>query len=737
MDLNHPIFKFTEDLGFNASSEQLLEESILNFDLLCSRNDDELFLVTQRSIRTCNVHSSQYKLLQLSEPIGFEPVKALLNNSGTLMALNGAKNLMLVSLPTSEAVASTSDGILYAKSQVVGKFESTDICKVLFNEVSKAESNVVVLASDGCVRSFDINLSSEIPFHIFRLNEKLECNGLGYQDTLNATSISFGSSVNAVGSLSLYVNTEIGDVYTIFPFFPTILSVSLSFLKQLTDQTIELAKSSPDSIEALVQLKLVSQMLKNKEKFPVEFKISKRTGLVEKHYVIPVNIDLINSMELQGPLIISKFPDELYTEDGIDICHVNSQDQVILVSSWSNGSILVLRQQKDLCMRWRSKNVRNDIGSHNCSVLTVIAHFKTQSKCLMFPSFNSVLIKNRDYHLLTADNREPRLSKLRNRDGSSFSDTVLGVAQLTGFAEGKKAIILTKQTVECVTIPTSVVVAPSSSILCQQVSKPIERLIATVRKNSLMNIPFQEVFRFLESIKQKNAEHLRTISVGSFVSDEATLMEVQKLGDKMLHRIFALNKLSLMLLHRLALQQKEFKDQIIDFMKTKKKLDSHAAAVKYMFTQYSNRLERMKSRRSSIQSSLTALLCSLESSTRKSLPISAAEKEYFRELNLIKAKVVNREQGIQSQFEFLVNQVEYLQMKLQTYNKNKTNASLLIPTVKEVLTSNRPTEFNSWKNMKEQLIRNEQKSRQARQLLSKQLRLVNDKLAVLDLHESA
>ncbi|CCA40214.1 Hypothetical protein PP7435_CHR4-0034 [Komagataella phaffii CBS 7435] len=145
----------------------------------------------------------------------------------------------------------------------------------------------------------------------------------------------------------------------------------------------------------------------------------------------------------------------------------------------------------------------------------------------------------------------------------------------------------------------------------------------------------------------------------------------------------------------------------------------------------------MKSRCSSIQSSLTALLCSLESSTRKSLPISAAEKEYFRELNLIKAKVVNREQGIQSQFKFLVNQVEYLQMKLQTYNKNKTNASLLIPTVKEVLTSNRPLEFNSWKNMKEQLIRNEQKSREARQLLSKQLRLVNDKLAVLDLHESA
>ncbi|GMM33313.1 linker nucleoporin [Saccharomycopsis crataegensis] len=372
---------------------------------ICVRNGNEIFIAKQNTIRV-SLNGAATSFLLILSLIDSDIKDLVLNNSGTFLAVICEFKVYAVVLPPPNAFNEINSNTpsLAVEHYQVGEFmynkKDARILKAIWSPVAKYDSNLVVLSSDSIIRSFELGLSFQESIGSFNLRssdpseEKAESRETSFSlATVNSIqkpiSITFGSNnlSDPVGCLTLYVFTGEGDLYSLFPFHPTKLSVDDSFVELLFNYSLVLYNKLNDCIYELMekaeneevddeveeqlhkltlqkknitlQLHWVSSLKQSVKSSQKEYRYD---GKILKEYTILSPVTRISQLKLQGPILIDNIPNALtseYSINGTDIISVNNGDINVLQLAFDNGDLLMLIQQYDLFMRWRLIDIEN------------------------------------------------------------------------------------------------------------------------------------------------------------------------------------------------------------------------------------------------------------------------------------------------------------------------------------------------------------------------------------------
>ena len=184
------------------------------------RNSRDVFYAKRLMVRCCTLGSgvSKYNLLVSDAPslTLFQIEGISLNRRGTLLAVYGMSTVQLFHLPESlPLVVPDADGKAAAEIPVLvfeTKLESP-LVKFIWHPLIAGDGVFVTLTEDQKVSVFDLRVLSKPVLQVdLKQEPRLESH--------RAVLIGFGSKTNLTGALTLYILTELGSVFAIYPFLP-------------------------------------------------------------------------------------------------------------------------------------------------------------------------------------------------------------------------------------------------------------------------------------------------------------------------------------------------------------------------------------------------------------------------------------------------------------------------------------------------------------------------------------
>lgn len=357
---------------------------------LISRNESELFLSCGNIVRCCqiNTQTNSYRILdqKSSREIAIESL--LMNPSGSMIALIGNVTLGVFTIPKTIWAGSFNIPNGYYE---ISSF-SSGIKKVIWHPAIPNDSGLVVLDNASCISLFNVTISTSTPQLYVDLNTFDNFKGK------KATSISFGSEDKLSGNLTLYVSTNTGEIFAIYPFVNS-------------DSCIRSTKSQVESLhkEATACLQFVNteypssnllevvnggglkgaslefyQYAHNLKKGSEDYLIRNADEKTEPILELDQRAPFKSEICLQGPLTISNTSNvESETKVSIlDIVSINSNDEVsILMASCKDEKdklyVKYLIQDTPLIMKWtgyedaEASELVKDVNVHKASTIKV------------------------------------------------------------------------------------------------------------------------------------------------------------------------------------------------------------------------------------------------------------------------------------------------------------------------------------------------------------------------------
>lgn len=577
----HPIF---ENLDLQTEQEPSLAIA----------RGDEVFLVSGSIVRCADIKKSHgYKILDTS--IEFKATKVQLNPSQTLLAIIGETQATVLSLPEKGFLTRSKRELICVRRFNIEN-ESPIVC-VAWNPTAKYDANLVILNDKSQLKSFELFDRADKPALVLSLRG--ENQGIGLQNDFTAVSITFGSR-NTPSALTLYIFTEEGDIYYMYPLFPSEMSVSPKYLDLLLNESALLVNSKLTE-ETLSQFKLANDLFKHSEN--------------AKMYDQPITVSTsaYPAPVVHGPLSVSLFPENLYESSGCDIACLEGQTDILLCS-WDNGTILILARLGDFIMNCSASDELTVLDVLETSTGLSRFHDKTRSKVLVCSSKDLISITMNWINLLDQCLESKRSSAFLDALHEGLNTSVEKITSLPSYRtlNGRYPLI---------TEANNDTQSNASEEYCYMGTGrlDLEKDRDGGRANfCLLGGPFQEITRSLpSSISCATVDRALGIS-----GNGNSLSAASEVSQEILTKSSEVHRALLLLYKRMFLQKEELMRQIEVLNRTRptQKDDSQ------------HRLEGIFAKNQKIAERL-ALLGEKFSVENKELPLSKNEYHFIEELN--------------------------------------------------------------------------------------------------------
>ncbi|KAG9099424.1 hypothetical protein FRC06_005294 [Ceratobasidium sp. 370] len=329
------------DGGEDEDEESLAQRT----NIMCVRGPD-LFLAVGQQIRMLplkDVKESEsnedvpYKVLSTPN-VTFEIKHMVVNTTGKLLAVIGARQIAVVILPR-PGVAKTSSTRLECSSIQIGEYYhipgSSRITKVDWHPWGEGGASLLVLTSDGQLREYDVAKDPGEPQQTVDLLRPLE-NKLKFDVSGPAEAVSFciGQGAADWSPLTVYTLTSEGEVWAVCPFLPANATPPISYIHAL-EYFVNMKSSRLPSNIADPQLKYITS-LKQQLKAPSSPLIDQ----IPSTCLIHAPVSASYPPALQGPFLLQPAPKEFGDGVASDIIYLGIEvdDQVASKGVQSNGS---------------------------------------------------------------------------------------------------------------------------------------------------------------------------------------------------------------------------------------------------------------------------------------------------------------------------------------------------------------------------------------------------------------
>lgn len=334
------------------------------------------------------------KRLALKIPFPIESLS--INLTGTMLAIIGQKRLMACTLP-SPGFLSEPEVTVSVKFWEVGAAYATDIYKVIWNPMSRYDSELVVLTDDYHVRSYDLMSNHDTPDLDIELQQQDDGAGMAgvvnLEETFDPVSICFGKA-ETHGKLTLYVMSREGDVYALCPFVPRSFILTQNELEEMFDSAVAAEFEYRHSEDSTIpvrrhykqQLDWISDLWKQMSMTIIESRAT-QFGAPLESYLVLNRPKTKTTPQIQGPFSLDPYPEEFYSTSGVDIDSLDFGVTVFCLT-FENGAVLLAAGIQDVDLNW-SDNVELNLG------LAVVESITLGGKKL------GVYVEGQDLHVLS------------------------------------------------------------------------------------------------------------------------------------------------------------------------------------------------------------------------------------------------------------------------------------------------------------------------------------------------
>lgn len=662
---NSSIFKQVGDAGLKAHTICDSKTAV--------RNGDEVFFAHGSLIRYYSLSKeTKYKVLDTGN-IDFDIEGLVLNSSGTLLAAFSTSKIVVVSVSASQFNSSDGDTVR-VKSFVVGNGvygNNAEIKELLWNSISRYDSTIVVLSSDGIIRTFDLRTSPDQPESIYEVSSFNKNKiGLAANSIENPVSMCFGPKGDLSSALSLYILNEDGDIFTIYPFMPKEIAVPRELIEGLFNESLLLSntENARTKLSAGQQLRFVTGLWN-------QLPTSKKEIRGTSELCVLTN-EKVNDFFIQGPFSVQPFPNALYDDYGVNITSMNFGIFNLLIVSFAKHGVIALSLDSELTMKWNIDGQIDDLNideEDSVPTLSAIEHInfgtnlpsnlkKDAGKLVAFAQSGSNAFKidfskwenfsNEAIYESHIDSITETLhtSKLEGAKVELVlqlqpKEYLQGVLHLNDGDGAKDTILVTsKRTQGCL---------ENYQIKEQYNFKKNDTTNAIY--DSLLKSPYDEIMALMKpisSIKITPQENRGTV----ISADDYFLGELNNASEQALKYIVEFHKLGLSMNTRLISQKKELERQLRklhDTNEMSKTLKESIVKNKSFCTDVSERQERINKRFNDLSSKLQKSV---------DLPLSTKEKTWFKE---VKDLTLFFNRGVKQSSE-IKHQLSYISSELQT-----------------------------------------------------------------------
>lgn len=213
--IKNPIFR----QGFKAEIPSASKNVNLKFLKVVCRNDNELFSADGSQIRCSYIQESgSYSILD--NPYSDSDVSHLsLNSLGTFLAsLSGAEDNVITVFALPDFL-SPQNGRVKVKPFRLEPLPA-GVNKIVWHTAMAQDAGLVVLTNDSKVYLFDLLKPTSKPQLAVDLSKS------PIFSTETASSLSFGSGASLSGALTLYITTNSGKIFSLYPFVHSLASIA-------------------------------------------------------------------------------------------------------------------------------------------------------------------------------------------------------------------------------------------------------------------------------------------------------------------------------------------------------------------------------------------------------------------------------------------------------------------------------------------------------------------------------
>lgn len=228
---------------FKTHGERKMDQAddYSGYNTIVCRNNSDVFFTSKNLVRCCSINqkTTNYKLMKAPSSFDYFLITQLvMNTSETLMALVGKYLIHINTLPKlnmDDPFNSYIHNSVYEIHNINGKVK-----KVIWQAVAQNDQVLVVLNDKSEIRAYDVLKSPHNPQLVIDLKQ--------FPEFANqvATSITFGSTKNLTGALTLYVSTA-SHIYAVYPFI--IPSSRISTTPECIDIALEETKTAMELIQ--------------------------------------------------------------------------------------------------------------------------------------------------------------------------------------------------------------------------------------------------------------------------------------------------------------------------------------------------------------------------------------------------------------------------------------------------------------------------------------------------------
>lgn len=449
-----------------------------------------------------------------------------------------------------------------------------------------------------------------------------------------------------------------------------------------------------------------------------------------------INTSNYTQPSIQGPFSLIPFPDALYEGEGCDIISVDTENFGTLVTSNSVGRITIMLQDIPLVMKWENEFNKyydenedeydsdtdkyedaestsfeestvdplkpslsvvesKQISRNNNSSFTL---YKFKSLSYNFFAFNdkevikfdiSEWVNKFNNEIINDDNDDIQIDIAFNKIDSKInlssnnrSNNILGLCLIDNLAENRSYITIIEPGKKIITEIESESQTKSQSQLQSQISS-INNFNNNNSSNfkqyvTLLDTPSIEIKDILKSIKvdfnlNPNLLSKDLISKNkdtTLAEDEnmATLKALENISELVMFEVAKIQRAGLSLQQRITIQQSELFRQLTkinDFKNRLKKIDDDLKDT--------NEFDKINERNLKFSERLSNLSDRL--AKKENLPISNAEREWFKELRRIRNSIEDPNKGLKKRVSNINEQLTYLKSTTHSLAGNKSSPS--------------------------------------------------------------
>ncbi|KIJ37458.1 hypothetical protein M422DRAFT_60999 [Sphaerobolus stellatus SS14] len=206
------------------------------YDLLLAV-DNEIRITSLLDAKSKKVHERSYKILYTPN-IEFEICQMSVNPTGKLLAVAGAHQVAVVSLPQNYRKLVTSR--VDCRTIQVGQFyhatnTAAPLSKIEWHPWGKNGCTLLVMTMDGILREYDLSMDPEEPQQIltFMPERSHRSSMMGDSSSRDFVSFCMGKGKADWGPLTVYALTKSGDVWAMCPFLPSNATVPAAYIHAL------------------------------------------------------------------------------------------------------------------------------------------------------------------------------------------------------------------------------------------------------------------------------------------------------------------------------------------------------------------------------------------------------------------------------------------------------------------------------------------------------------------------